>query len=58
MEHEDDSDTNCNWCTQNNPQMIGKKTKKLRYQKISLRSTKILRRVLETWRDLLSLKLR
>ena len=24
MKHEGDSDTNCNWCTQNHPQRIGK----------------------------------
>ena len=29
MEHEGDSDTNCDWCTQNNPQRIGKGTGKL-----------------------------
>ena len=23
MEHEDDGDTNCGWCTWNNPQRIG-----------------------------------
>ena len=26
MEHEVDSDTNCNWCTWNNPHKIGKGT--------------------------------
>ena len=29
MEHEGDGDTNCNWCTWNNPQKIGKETKEL-----------------------------
>ena len=24
MEHEGESDTNCNWCIQNNPQRLGK----------------------------------
>ena len=26
MEHEGDGDTNCNWCTWNNPERIGKGT--------------------------------
>ena len=26
MGHKGDSDTSCNWCTWNNPQMIGKGT--------------------------------
>ena len=29
MEHEDDGDTNCVWCTWDNPQKIGKETGKL-----------------------------
>ena len=29
MEHEGDGDTNCNWYTWNNPQMIGKETGRL-----------------------------
>ena len=29
MEHEGDSNTNCNWYTWNNPQKIGKRTGKL-----------------------------
>ena len=29
MEHEDDGDTNCYWCTRNNPQRIGKETGRL-----------------------------
>ena len=29
MEHESNGDTNCNWCTWNNPQRIGKGTEKL-----------------------------
>ena len=29
MEHEGDGDTNCNWCTWNNPQRIGKGTGRL-----------------------------
>ena len=29
MEHEGDGDTNCDWCTRNNPQMTGKETGKL-----------------------------
>ena len=35
MEHEGDGDTNCNWCTLNNPQKIGQCTWKLRNQRIS-----------------------
>ena len=30
MEHGSDGDTNCNWCTRNNPQKIGKGTRRLR----------------------------
>ena len=30
MEHEGDGDTNCNWCTQNNPQRIDKETERLK----------------------------
>ena len=29
MEHEDDSNTNCNWCSWSNPQRIGKGTGRL-----------------------------
>ena len=29
MKHEDDSDTSGNWCSRNNPQMIGKETGRL-----------------------------
>ena len=29
VEHEGDSDTNCNWCTWNNPQRLGKWTGRL-----------------------------
>ena len=29
MEHESDGDTNCNWCTWNNPQKIGKEVGRL-----------------------------
>ena len=35
MEHESDGDTNCNKCTWNNPQKIGKGTGRLRNQKAS-----------------------
>ena len=63
MEHEDGGDTSCDWCTWNNPLRIGKETERLGNQKTScdhpalLRSARILNRVLETWGDLLSLKL-
>ena len=56
MEHEGDGDTNCNWCTWNNPQVLVKELEDLEIrglmetiQTITLsRSTRILRRVLET----------
>ena len=32
MEHDSDGDTNCNWCTWNNPQMIVTRTRRLRDQ--------------------------
>ena len=34
MEHESDSDTDCNWCTWNNPQRSDKGTGRLSNQKI------------------------
>ena len=34
MEHEGDCDTNCNWCTWKDPQKIGKRTGRLRNQRI------------------------
>ena len=63
MERECDSDTNCNWCTRNDLQRLDKGLEELeiggRAKAIQttglLRSTCILRRVLETWEDLLSL---
>ena len=64
MEHDGDGDTNCNWCTRNNPRRIGKRLEDLEIrghvetiQTTLLRSARILRRVLETCADLLSLKL-
>ena len=33
MEHEGGSDANCNWCTWNNPQRIGKGTGRLRNER-------------------------
>ncbi len=35
MEHECDGDTNCNLCTWNNPQKLGKETGSRRNQRIS-----------------------
>ena len=35
MEYEGDGDTSCNWCTQNNPQRIGKGTGRLGNEKTS-----------------------
>ena len=65
MEHEGDGDTNSNWCTLNNPQRFGNGTRNLEIREqveiiqtaALLRSARILRRVLVTWRDLMSLKL-
>ena len=67
MEHESDGDTSTNWLTRYSHQRIdkgtgglGEKTRK-KVETIQttalLRSARILRRVLETWGDLLSLKL-
>ena len=64
MEHESDGDTNCHWCARYSHQRIGTGTGGLRNKRTSetiqatlLRSTRILRRVLVTWRVLLLLKL-
>ena len=35
MEHEGDGDTDCNWCTRNNPQRIEKGTGRFRNQRMS-----------------------
>ena len=35
MEHEGDGDTNCSWCTWNDPQRIGKGTRRLKNQRTS-----------------------
>ena len=35
MEHEDDCDINCNWCTRNNPQRTDKGTGRLENKRIS-----------------------
>ena len=56
VEHENDSDTNCGWCTWNGPQRQKRGLKELeiegRIETIQaielLRSARILRRVLET----------
>ena len=63
MEHERDSDTNCNWNARNDEQRLGKRLVEQEIRRIAetiqtvalLRSVKLLRRVLETWGDLLSL---
>ena len=65
MEHKVDGDTNCNWCPWNNPQILIKRLKDFeiigQIETIliaeSLRSARILRRILETWGDLRLLKL-
>ena len=62
MKHEGDGDTNCNWCSQHTHQRIVKGLEELEIrgqvetiQTIALlRLARILRRVLETWGDLLS----
>ena len=53
MEHEGDGDTNCNWCTLNNPQRLDKGNGNLKIRgqvetiqtTALLRSAKVLRRV-------------
>ena len=65
MEYENDNNTNCNWCSWYNHRRISTRTgvlgNKGRVETIQttvlLRSARILRGVLETWGDLLSLKL-
>ena len=39
MEHESDSDTNCNWCTWNNPQRIGKENGRLENKRTRVNPT-------------------
>ena len=65
VEHKCDSDTICSWCTRNSSQMLGKKTGGIGDQRNDRDYTNrsivkiglILRKVLEIWGDLLSLKL-
>ena len=62
VEHDRDGDTNCNWGSRYSHQRIGKGTgwtenKNTREDHPNDRSARILRRVLETWGDLLSLRL-
>ena len=62
MEHESDGDTNCNSHTQYGHERIVTGTGEFGNKKIIrtnplLRSVRILRKVLETWGDLLSFKL-
>ena len=62
MEHESDGDTNCNWCIRNGLHKnlkeveIRERAKTIQITTL-LRSNGILRRILETWGDLLSLRL-
>ena len=66
MGHESDGDINCNWCSWYRHQRIdtgtGRLGKRARAETIQttalLKSTRILRRVLETWGDLLSIVIR
>ena len=63
VEHQGDGETNCSWCTWNGLQVLRKKSggigdqKKNRDQpdQSTVRSARILWRVQETWRNLLSL---
>ena len=66
VEHEGDGDTNCSRCTWNGPQRLERKTVGIGYQRKKnetfqttalLGLARILRRVLETWGDLLSFTL-
>ena len=63
MEHAGDNDTNCNCCAQNNPQRLDMEELEIGGQAMiiqttaMLKSARTLRRVLETWRDLLSFRL-
>ena len=65
MEHESDGDTNCNWRVPDNRKRIVKRLDILEIgqeetiqTKTLLRSARILRRVLEAWRNLQFLKLK
>ena len=62
MQDKNDGDKNCTWCPRYSHQRIGKGTKRIGNKSRSgdhplLRSARILKRVLKTWRDLLLLKL-
>ena len=62
VEHESDGETNCNWWPWTVSKCFGKKSGGIWNQRPSkstelLKSVRILRRVLETWGDLLSLRL-
>ena len=62
MEHKDNGDTNCNWCTWNNPQKIDKRIRRLRNQRTSRDHAdysiiKIRQNTEKSPGDLLSLKL-
>ena len=66
IEHEVDSDTNCKWCTWTVSKDLVKVMEVLEYGRWAktnqttafFRSARILRKVLETWGDLLLLKLK
>ena len=64
MKHEDDGDSNCNWCTCGNFQNIEKQTVKHVNQRSRdypdysiIKINQNTEKALETWEDLLSLKL-
>ena len=61
MEDKSNSDTSCNWCTRNGPQTLEKGAGRVGNQRTNqdhpnYSIVKILRRILETWEDLLSLR--
>ena len=57
VEHEGNRDTNCNWCTRYRHPRISKGSRRLGNERKRERSTRILKRIQETWGDLLSLRL-
>ena len=64
VKHEGDSDTNYSWHPWNGSQVSKKRLEELEIRKIEaiptielLKSTRVLKRVMETWGDFLSLRL-
>ena len=52
MEHEGDGNTNCNCCTWNNPQRLGKGTEKLRGQVEIIKTSALLKKTEKSPEDL------